>query len=246
MPDTSNPRRCDNAAPRRRQAEGIATPSSQQRFARVPLPGPARRQAFVLIGATIAVAFAEAGAGLVIGLSTSSVAITGLGLDSAIKVVAALVLLWELGGRRDAAQERRALRLLALAFFAVAAYVAVASVEELAAAREPDTTPGGLIATAIAALALPLLIVGKRRLARRTGSVTLWSDVDKTRLYALLAWAALVSAGLNEALGWWWTDPVAGLAIAGLALREGLQDLDEARTLASDGPVRGEGRRSAP
>ena len=92
------------------------------------------------------------------------------------------MLLWELGGRRDAAQERRALHLLALAFFAVAAYVAVASSEELAAAREPDTTPGGLIATAIAALALPLLIVGKCRLARRTGSLTLWSDVDKTRL----------------------------------------------------------------
>ena len=194
----------------------------------------------------MALAFAEAGAGLVIGLSTSSVAITGLGLDSAIKVVAALVLLWELGGRRDAAQERRALQLLALAFFATAAYLAVASVEELAAAREPDATPGGLIATAIAAIALPLLIVGKRRLAQRTGSVTLSSDVDKTRLYALLAWAALVSAGLNAALGWWWTDPVAGLAIAVVAVREGLQDLHETRTLASDRPVPGGDRRSAP
>ena len=108
-----------------------------------PASRPCSAAGVVLIGATIAVAFAEAGAGLVIGLSTSSVAITGLGLDSAIKVVAALVLLWELGGRRDAAQERRALRLLALAFFAVAAYVAVASVEELAAAREPIRRPAG-------------------------------------------------------------------------------------------------------
>jgi hypothetical protein len=31
----------------------------------------------------------------------------------------------------------------------------------------------------------------------------------------------LLSILANAALGWWWLDPVAGLGIAGLAVREG-------------------------
>jgi divalent metal cation (Fe/Co/Zn/Cd) transporter len=42
----------------------------------------------------------------------------------------------------------------------------------------------------------------------------------QTLLCTWLSAAVLVGLLLNAALGWWWADPVAGLVIAAVALRE--------------------------
>lgn len=36
-----------------------------------------------------------------------------------------------------------------------------------------------------------------------------------------LAGAVLAGLALNSALGWWWADPVIGLAVAAVAVKEG-------------------------
>jgi divalent metal cation (Fe/Co/Zn/Cd) transporter len=41
------------------------------------------------------------------------------------------------------------------------------------------------------------------------------------RAGVVCAVAVLLSILANGALGWWWLDPIAGLGIAGLAVREG-------------------------
>jgi divalent metal cation (Fe/Co/Zn/Cd) transporter len=38
---------------------------------------------------------------------------------------------------------------------------------------------------------------------------------------AYLSIALLVGLGANAAFGWWWADPLAGLVIAAVAIREG-------------------------
>ena len=188
-----------------------------------------------LVAATGVIYLAETAAGVLLGLSAGSPALVGLGLDSAVKLLAAFVLAWEMTGRRSLAQERIALRLLAAAFFAVAAYLATDGIRRLSAATEPDVAAPELIAAGLGALLLPPLVMAKRALARRLGSATLMSDADKARLYAVLCTAVLAGLALELAFGWWWADPVAALAVAGLAVREGVQDWVEASMLSGHG-----------
>lgn len=175
---------------------------------------------------------AEAVAALVIGVSTGSPALVGLGLDSAVKAVGGVVLGWELGGHWDVRQEQIALRLLAVAFVFAAVYLTVAGVRGLLSGAAPQVSTPGLVAAAAGAVLLPPLVVVKRAVAFRLGSATLRSDADKTRLYALLCVTTLLGLLLHRTFGWWWADPLASLGIAALALVEGWQDWTEARELS--------------
>jgi divalent metal cation (Fe/Co/Zn/Cd) transporter len=75
---------------------------------------------------------------------------------------------------------------------------------------------------------MPLLAVAKRRTGRALGSKTLVADSAESAFCALTSAAALLGVGLNAWLGWWWADPAAGLVIAALAVREGLEAWEDA------------------
>ena len=49
------------------------------------------------------------------------------------------------------------------------------------------------------------------------------ADSKQTLLCTYLSAVLLVGLGLNSLLGWSWADPVAALAIAGVAVREGIE-----------------------
>jgi divalent metal cation (Fe/Co/Zn/Cd) transporter len=68
---------------------------------------------------------------------------------------------------------------------------------------------------------MPTLALAKRRTAIDLGSPTLRADAQETFLCAWLSAALLAGLVLNAALGWWWADSFAALAIAGLAVKEG-------------------------
>jgi divalent metal cation (Fe/Co/Zn/Cd) transporter len=125
---------------------------------------------------------------------------------------------------------------LAVAFFAVAAYLVADGVRRLTAASEPDVAAPEFVAAGLGALVLPPLVMAKRALARQLDSPTLMSDADKARLYAVLCAAVLAGLALELAFGWWWADPLAALAVAGLAVREGVQDWTEAAALGRHDP----------
>ncbi len=59
-------------------------------------------------------------------IAAGSVALAGFGLDSLIEIAASTVVIWQLKGTGQE-RERIALRLIAAAFFALAAYVLVQS-----------------------------------------------------------------------------------------------------------------------
>jgi divalent metal cation (Fe/Co/Zn/Cd) transporter len=71
---------------------------------------------------------------------------------------------------------------------------------------------------------MPLLGWAKHRPGTRLGSAA--TTGEGTQNYLCAAQAAAVLAGLAVTATWpggWWADPVAGLAIAAAAVREGIQ-----------------------
>ncbi len=118
-------------------------------------------------------------------------------------------------------RERVALRVIAWSFFALAAYVAVEAVRGLLGAGEAERSPVGIVLVAVSVLVMPFLSFAQRRAGRELGSATAVADSQQTLLCTYLSAAVLVGLVLNAALGWWWADPVAGLVLAVLAVREG-------------------------
>lgn len=80
----------------------------------------ARRLAWLTIVWNVVEAIVAIGSGLV----AASLALVGFGIDSTIEVFAAIVVLWRLRGV-DEEREQHALKLIAVSFFVLAAYVAV-------------------------------------------------------------------------------------------------------------------------
>jgi divalent metal cation (Fe/Co/Zn/Cd) transporter len=150
---------------------------------------------------------------------TRSVALVGFGLDSLIEIGAGLVVLWELSGT-GAARQVRALRLIAAAFLALAAYLTVQTVIVLAVRHHAHHGVLGVVWTAVTAAAMFALAAGKGRTGRRLGNPVLVAESRVTVVDGLLACAVLVGLVLDATLGWWWADPAAALVIVYYAVRE--------------------------
>jgi divalent metal cation (Fe/Co/Zn/Cd) transporter len=181
------------------------------------------RRARLLAGASVAYNVVEAAVAISAGLVAGSVALVGFGLDSVVEVSSGLIILWQFRHRLPESRERRALRLMALAFFALAAYVTVESVRALLTGSEPDSSAVG-IGLAITSLAImPVLSWAQRRTGQALGSVTVVADSTQTLLCTYLSAVLLAGLVLNATLGWGWADPIAGLVIAAVAFREGLE-----------------------
>ena len=155
----------------------------------------------------------------VAALSARSVALAGFGLDSLIEIGASTVVLWELAGTGEDRQ-RRALRLIGVAFAALAAYLAVQSTVVLAAGYRPGPSVLGIAWTAVTAAAMFALAAGKARTGRALGNPVLSTEGRVTLVDGILASAVLAGLALNAGAGLWWADPLAALVIVYYALRE--------------------------
>jgi divalent metal cation (Fe/Co/Zn/Cd) transporter len=178
------------------------------------------RRAVRLAWATIAWNVVEAIVAIAAGLAANSIALVGFGLDSTVEVMSAMVIVWQFRGLAED-RERRALKLIAVSFIGLAAYVAVQAIVDLVGTSRPESSPVG-IGLAIASLVvMPLLARAKRRTGNAMGSVTVVADSNQTKLCAYLSAILLGGLVLNATFGWWWADPIAALAIAALAVNEG-------------------------
>ena len=167
---------------------------------------------------TIAWTLAAAVVAITAGLKASSIALIGLGLESAIELLAAAIVIWQLAGGQD--REPHAIRLIGVAFLAAAVYLSTASIHQLAGHDHSGKSAVGLAVAAAALVVMPLLAVSKRRTGTALGSRVLVVDAAETALTAIAAAAALAGVALDTWLGWWWTVPAAGLAIAVIAVIE--------------------------
>lgn len=181
------------------------------------------RRAQLLAAASVTYNLIEAVIAITAGLVAGSIALVGFGLDSVVEVSSGLIILWQFRHPLPESRERRALRLMALSFFALAAYVAFESVRALLGGHEPDTSLVGIGLAAASLLIMPFLSWAQRRTGRRLGSNAVVADSTQTLLCAYLSAVLLAGLTLNATLGWSWADPIAGLVIAAVAVREGLE-----------------------
>lgn len=179
------------------------------------------RRAQLLAAASVSYNAVEGAIAIAAGLVAGSVALVGFGLDSALEVSSGLVVLWQFRHRLPQSREQQALRLIAVSFLALSAYVAVESVRALATRSEPDAVPVGIALAVASLLIMPLLAWAQRRTGRALHSTSVVADSRQTLLCCWMSAALLLGLGLNAALGWWWADPVAGLVIAVVAAAEG-------------------------
>lgn len=191
---------------------------------------PGRRAALgrrvqMLAWATIGYNSLEAVVAIGAGLAAGSVALLSFGLDSVVEVLSALAVSWQFagGGTNHEAREERTLRLVAVAFFALAAWVTFDAIQTLVAREQADTSVVGIGIAVASLVVMPVLTFAKRRAGRRLGSNAVVADSTQTLLCTYLSAVLLLGLLLNTTLGWWWADPLAALVIAFVAGREGLE-----------------------
>lgn len=160
------------------------------------------------------------------GVEAGAVSLIGFGVDSGIEVTAAAVVLVRLraelrGAEPDERRERLALRVIAVTFFVLAAYLVVEGARSLIVGERPDTSIVGIVLTGVSIVIMPLLALAKRRVGRRLGSRLVLADAAETALCAWLSVSTFVGLLLYALLGWTWLDAVAGFLIAMFAINEG-------------------------
>ena len=179
------------------------------------------RRARLLAGVSVSYNAVEGVIAIGAGLVAGSVALLGFGLDSAVEVSSGLIILWQFRHRMPESREQQALRLIALSFFALAAYVTYESTKALLTGAEPDASVVGIALAATSLVVMPFIATAQRRTGKALHSNSVVADSNQTLLCTYMSAALLLGLGLNALLGWWWADPLAGLLIAAIAVKEG-------------------------
>lgn len=188
--------------------------------------GPAAHRAVRYAKFTIGYNVIEGIIAISAGTVAGAVSLIGFGIDSSIEVAAATVVLVRLlaeikGGEPDEAKERRALKFIAITFFALAAFVTVEGIRDLVSGEKPDTSLVGIALTGVSIVIMPWLARVKRKAGLEMNSRLVVADAAETRLCAWLSVSTFVGLVAFALLGWTWIDPVAGFIIAGFAIMEG-------------------------
>lgn len=194
-----------------------AVPLTEQRRAIL------HRRVRLIVAVTISYNVIEAVVAIWAGAAASSAALIGFGLDSIIEVASAAAVAWQFTRRDPERWEKVTVRAVAIAFFALAAYVTVDSVLSLAGVQEVEHSPLGILITSLSLVAMPALAWFERRTGTELRSASVIADSRQLLLCMYLSGSVLLGLVLNSLLGWGWADAVAALVIAGFAIREGIE-----------------------
>jgi divalent metal cation (Fe/Co/Zn/Cd) transporter len=181
------------------------------------------RRARALAAASVGYNLVEAVIAVVAGTVAGSTALVAFGLDSTVEVSSGLIILWQFRHPIPASRERTALKAIGMSFLALAGYVTVDSVRALTGPADARPAPVGIGLAAASLVVMPWLSWAQRRTGRALGSATVVADSTQTLLCTYLSAVLLAGLILNATLGWSWADPIAGLVVAAVAAREGVQ-----------------------
>jgi divalent metal cation (Fe/Co/Zn/Cd) transporter len=179
------------------------------------------RRIRLFVAATIAYNVIEAVVAIAAGAAASSTALMGFGLDSVVEVSSAAAVAWQFSGPDHERRERAALRVIAVSFFVLAAYVTAESARALLGGERAEHSTVGLVLAAVSLVVMPLLSAAQRRAGRELGSASAVADSRQTLLCTYLSAVLLAGLAVNSLFGWWWADSIAALVIAAVAVREG-------------------------
>jgi divalent metal cation (Fe/Co/Zn/Cd) transporter len=134
--------------------------------------------------------------------------------------LASVIIVWQLLGVNQQ-RERLALRLIGIAFFALALYILAQIAVTLLSQTRPAPSMGGIMWLAATFIAMLLLAYGKRETGKQLSNVVLMTEGHVTLIDAYLAGAVLIGLILNALFGLWWADLLASLVIVYYGIREG-------------------------
>lgn len=165
----------------------------------------------------------EAVIALSAGAVASSAALIGFGLDSVIEVASAAAIAWQFTRKDPERWEKAAVRVIGIAFFALAAYVTVDAILALTGIRDPEHSPVGIGIAIASLIVMPALAWFEFRTGRELRSKSVQADAKQLLLCIYLSGTVLIGLVLNSLLGWAWADSIAALVVAALAIREGIE-----------------------
>jgi divalent metal cation (Fe/Co/Zn/Cd) transporter len=157
------------------------------------------------------------------GVAAGSVALIGFGGDSLVELASGGIVVWLFSGGRGTSPvvERRAQQLIAASYAILVAYIAIGASRDLLGSHHPGVSWVGIGLAAVTAPTMPLLAGAKRQVGRKLNSSATVSEASQNMICAYLSIALLMGLLVNALAGWWWADPLAALAIAVVAAREG-------------------------
>ncbi len=166
----------------------------------------------------------EGAAGVVAGIEANSISVLSWAASSAIEGLASVIVIWRFTGHRTLSEhsERRAQRWVAASFFLLAPYFLYEAIARLINGTEAEPTSLAIALTASSVALMPALGWAKLRLGRRLGSGATAGEGVQNLLCAAQALAALVALAAAGA-GVAFLDPLAAVAIAGIAAKEGAE-----------------------
>jgi hypothetical protein len=180
---------------------------------------------------TVVYNVAEGIVAVTFGLLAGLISLIGFGLDSGIESGSAVLVGLRLAarlrhGEADAIKERRTLKLVAVTFFLLAAYLVIEGTRSLIIGETPEGSPAGIVLLALSIIVMPILARAKRRVAEQLGGDPLiLADAAETKICVLISISTLAGLVLYGLTGASWLDPVAGFVIAVFAVKEGLEAL---------------------
>lgn len=180
------------------------------------------RRIRLFVALTISYNIIEAVVAVTEGARVSSTALIGFGLDSVIEVSSAAAVAWQFSGLDPEAREKVALRIIALSFFGLAVYVMVDALRAMLGGGVAEHSTIGIVLAALSLVIMPVLSYAQRRAGRELGSLSAVADSKQTLLCTYLSAVLLVGLVLNSLFEWTWADPIAGVVIAAIAVREGV------------------------
>jgi divalent metal cation (Fe/Co/Zn/Cd) transporter len=162
---------------------------------------------------------------IVVATLVGSSSLLGFGLDAVVDAAASVVLVWRFRTERTDEQRAQrievvALRVVGVSLVFAAAYVTIRSITALVDHSGPEASAFGRVLAAASAVVLPFLAIAKYRVAKRLDSRALRADSILTAAAGFLAIMSLAASALG-AIGLWWADAVAALAIGVILFLEG-------------------------
>ncbi|MGX5359045.1 cation transporter [Kocuria sp. KH4] len=160
------------------------------------------------------------------GLMAGLVSVVGFGIDSGIESIAAVLVALRLSarlrhGETDEHKEKIALRLVAVTFFILAAYVTYEGIRSLIEGEAPESSPVSIIILVISLIIMPVLAAAKKKVGTALGDNLILADAAETKICVLLSVSTLAGLIVYALTGAAWMDPVAGFVIAAFAIMEG-------------------------
>ena len=189
------------------------------------------RKAIRLEYFTIFYNVAEGVASIAFGGIASSIALVGFGVDSFVESLSGIVVLRRFNaevraGVDDEILESRAVKYVGWSFILLAAYIGIESIRKLHFHEMPDPSIPGVVVAIFSLLTMPWLAHQKKQTGTKLQSRAMIADSKETLACSLLSAELLIGLTLNAWLGWWWADPVSGLAMIPWLLKEAHESLE--------------------